>query len=67
MAKISARGDKELARWRSEQSTMILTESGRLLRRLNGLGGYNLLGGVGSTDMERAAGLAAAMDMGRVR
>lgn len=36
MAKISARGDREVARWRRKGDYMVLTEQGRLLEKVDG-------------------------------
>lgn len=50
MAKISARGDREVARFsRPDGYTLVLTKNGRLLRRLTGTSGFNVL----STDVTR--------------
>ena len=44
MAKITARGDRELARWESQDGYgLILTHQGRLLRRFTSNGGWNVL------------------------
>ena len=66
MAGAAPRGPTEVARWRNAQATLVLTEGGRLLRRLNGLGGYSPLGGAGKTDLARATHLAEALEMERV-
>jgi hypothetical protein len=54
MAKISARGDREVARARRDNgATMVLTEQGRVLRKLLPTDGYSLMGRVKGADGER--------------
>jgi hypothetical protein len=54
MAKISARGDREVARAEKQGGAcMVLTEQGRVLRKLDRTSGYNLLGRVKGSPAER--------------
>jgi hypothetical protein len=65
MAKISARGDKERARWRDEEGAeLVLTWGGRLLRK-HVAGGSLTLHSAQHT-MESAATHAHALGMERV-
>lgn len=43
MAKISARGDREVARWCKGEAVMVLTEQGRLLVRYLRGDGYSIM------------------------
>lgn len=54
MAKISARGDREAARATKDGSVMVLTEQGRVLRKLLPTDGYSLLGKVKGSPDEKA-------------
>lgn len=66
MAKISARGDREVARWAGTRGTLVLTGRGRLLRKVGASGGYSLLRGAGTTEAEAEA-LATALDLTKVQ
>lgn len=54
MAKISARGDREVVRAKNANGgVMLLTEQGRVLRKLTAASGYNLMGRVKGSAAEQ--------------
>jgi hypothetical protein len=68
MAKISARGDDELARFRDDAETVevVVTKTGRVLRKSLGLGdGFKFIGKMKPAD--RAVSYYAAQGYRRVR
>jgi hypothetical protein len=64
VAKITARGDREVARWQATgRGTLVYTQSGRILRKPSGgHGGYTLLRRAGAT-RDQAAELARALGL----
>lgn len=66
MAKISARGDQEVARWESASVVLVLTKKGRLLRKVRIGGSFGSFTLVRSkATMETAEREAATGSMAR--
>jgi hypothetical protein len=59
MAKISARGATEVARWKGDGGAeLVLTSDGRLLRKAFAGEGWKVLAGVGRSDLAHAEAFA---------
>ena len=69
MAKITARGDREVARWTGPDGRcLVLTAKGRLLSKLSRTSNYHAYGRTGDVwTRERAAKLAKSLDLTATR